>query len=90
MKVLIIFRVQCQLKKCAGIPVLFSPVSLIFRDQAVCSNATATLIHDNPPAVREYFTPLPKSPRAELCCYRNTDLNNLNTVDFLICTWLKI
>lgn len=90
MKVPIIFWAQCQSKKCARIPVLYSPVSLVFRDQAVCSNATATLIHDNPPAVREYFTPFPISARAELCCYRNIDLNNLNTVDFLICTWLKI
>lgn len=90
MKVPIIFWAQCQSKKCARIPVLYSPVSLVFRDQAVCSNATATLIHDNPPAVREYFTPFPISARAESCCYRNIDLNNLNTVDFLICTWLKI
>ena len=65
-------------------------MSLVFRDQAVCTNSTATLIHDNPPAVREYFTPFPISARAELCCYRNIDLNNLNTVDVLICAWLKI
>lgn len=43
--------------KCAGIPVLYSPVSYVIGDQSICSDSKATLIPDSPPAIREYFTP---------------------------------
>lgn len=81
---------QRQFKKCPHVPVFYSPASCVFEDQAVCSNATATLIHDSPPTVREYFTPFPISARAESCCYRNIHLNNLNTLAFVIPIWLKM
>lgn len=53
------------------------------------SDSTATLIHDSPPAVREYLTPFPISTRLELCCYRNIDSSRLNIADFLNLTGHK-
>lgn len=56
-------------------------------NQVVHSDSAATLIHDSPPAVREFFTPFPVSARPELCCYRNIDSTKLNNADFLHPTW---
>lgn len=61
----------------------------VFVNQVVHSDSTVTLIHDSPPAVREYFTPFPISARPELCCYRNIDSSKLNIADFLSPTWHK-